>query len=486
MHIAIVGAGISGLAAARVLSGRGLRVTVFDRASDVGGVWNTTRHYPGQRTQNSRRTYRFSDFPMPAHYPDWPTAPQMQDYLTAYARERGLTKLLRLGVEVESATPDPGGGWTLGIREAEAGRRTSVRCDHLVIANGVFSDPAIPEFPSAGTFTAAGGELCHTTGFGDRERARGKHVVIVGYGKSACDVAEALSEVSASTTVIARRLLWKMPRSLGLPGAGYEQLALTRLGEAVFPYCEPNRIERFLHGPGRPLPNLVFAVLQWWVIRMLRWRELGLIPPARFSDIAEGTLSLVTEGFYEKVRHGRIAVRRERSITGLLAESGSPAVDLDSGERLPADIVLCATGFHQRVPFLPGEVHDLLVDDNGDFRLYRHILPSHVPDLTFAGYNSSTLSGLNAEVAALWTAELLAGRIRLPDKADREAWIDRRLHWMRTRTGGKHVHGTSVAPFSIHNLDEMLADLGTDVTWFTRVRQWFSPAHPAQYRHILR
>nr|WP_067664405.1 FAD-dependent oxidoreductase [Nocardia miyunensis] len=70
MHIAIVGAGISGLAAARVLSGRGLRVTVFDRAPDVGGVWSTTRHYPGLRTQNSRRTYRFSDFPMPPHHQD--------------------------------------------------------------------------------------------------------------------------------------------------------------------------------------------------------------------------------------------------------------------------------------------------------------------------------------------------------------------------------------------------------------------------------
>ncbi|MQY17409.1 hypothetical protein [Nocardia macrotermitis] len=100
-------------------------------------------------------------------------------------------------------------------------------------------------------------------------------------------------------------------------------------------------------------------------------------------------------------------------------------------------------------------------------------------------YNSSALSGLNAEVAALWIAELLAGRITLPDKQDREAWIDRRLHWMRARTRGKHAHGTSVAPFSIHNLDEMLGDLNADVGRFTRVRQWFSPVYPEQYRRIV-
>jgi cation diffusion facilitator CzcD-associated flavoprotein CzcO len=45
-----VGAGIAGLASARVLQGAGHDVEVFDRTPDVGGVWSVTRRYPGLRT----------------------------------------------------------------------------------------------------------------------------------------------------------------------------------------------------------------------------------------------------------------------------------------------------------------------------------------------------------------------------------------------------------------------------------------------------
>ncbi|WP_067664407.1 hypothetical protein [Nocardia miyunensis] len=106
----------------------------------------------------------------------------MHEYLGAYGRERGLTDLLRLGTEVESAMPKPGGGSALHIREVGSARSASVECDHLVVANGVCSDPAIPGFPGAGAFAAVGGPLCHTTGLGDGERARGEHMVIVDYG----------------------------------------------------------------------------------------------------------------------------------------------------------------------------------------------------------------------------------------------------------------------------------------------------------------
>src|SRR6266481_5720258 len=96
MRIAIVGAGIAGLAAAKVLTRRGFDVTVFDRTPDVGGVWSATRHYPGLRTQNSKMTYRFSDFPMPESFPMWPQSAQMQDYLAAYVTFFGIGDRIQL------------------------------------------------------------------------------------------------------------------------------------------------------------------------------------------------------------------------------------------------------------------------------------------------------------------------------------------------------------------------------------------------------
>jgi cation diffusion facilitator CzcD-associated flavoprotein CzcO len=312
---------------------------------------------------------------------------------------------------------------------------------------------------------------------------RGKSVVIVGYGKSACDIAEAVSHVAASTSVVARRLLWKFPRKLGRV-LDYERLMLTRLGEAHFRYQELGRVERFLHGSGHSFRDTNFDVIQEVATKQMNLRELGLVPEGRFEEIAESTFSLTTEGFYEQVAAGSIAVYRDSVITEMLGNDDGTGVQLSTGETIQADVLICATGYHQRVPFLTPYVQRQLTDDDGNFRLHRQIVPVGVPNLTFAGYNSSVISTLNAEVAAHWTAALLTGRIALPSPDDMRAQVDERLRWMAERTNGHHAHGTAITPFSIHNIDEMLADLDYRLPWRTRVAQWFRPIKPTAYRGL--
>lgn len=366
------------------------------------------------------------------------------------------------------------------IQVLDTDRIETVGCDHLVVANGVFSQPAVPQYAGAAAFGAAGGQLCHASEFLDLQAARDKHVVVVGYGKSACDIAEAVSDVATSTTVVARRVLWKMPRRVRLLG-NYETLGLTRFGEAGFAYLEPNRFERFYNGRGRRIRDGLFDVVQALVTWQLGLRKLGLVPDRGFEDIAQSTASLVTDGFYEKVAAGRIVVHRDTEITRLTSE---PGVELSTDTRIPADIVLCANGFRQEVPFLDPSVHQRLTDERGNFRLYRQILPTTIPALTFAGYNSSMLTSLGAEISAAWTAALLAGRIQLPTPTQRDAHIDARLAWIHQRAGDHHAHGTVVAPFNIHNIDEMLADLDVTIRSLTRAMQWMLPVNPRTYRTI--
>ncbi|MEU7629332.1 NAD(P)/FAD-dependent oxidoreductase [Nocardia sp. NPDC049220] len=482
-RVGIVGAGIAGLACAKVLKQAGFPVEIFDRAPDVGGVWSVTRRYPGLQTQNSKDTYHFSDFPMPADYPRVLDGQQMQAYLAAYAERFGLIEHLRLETEVVAADPVDS-GWLLEIRDESGIHRTS--CDHLVIANGVFSDPAMPDYRGADVFAAAGGRLCHASEFHDLDAVRGKSVVVVGYGKSACDIATAVSEVAASTSVVARRLFWKMPRTLAKV-IDYERLMLTRFGEAHFHYLRPGWMDRFLTGSGESVRISNFDLIQELATKQMRLRELGLVPSGRFEEIAESTISLATEGFAEQVANGRIIVHRDTTI----AEMGggpkaAPAVRLSTGEVLRADVVICATGFHQRVPFLTPYVQRRLTDERGNFRLHRQILPLDVPNLTFAGYNSSVISTLNAEVAAHWTAALLTGRLALPPAEQLNEQIDARLSWMEERTHGHHAHGTAITPFSIQNIDEMLADLRFRLPRRTRLAQWFRRVKPESYRGLAR
>ncbi|MFF5036174.1 flavin-containing monooxygenase [Nocardia salmonicida] len=479
-RIGIVGAGVAGLACAKVLSQAGFPVEVFDRAPDVGGVWSATRRYPGLRAQNSKATYAFSDHPMPEDFPRWPDGQQMQAYLAGYVQEFGLGPHLRLGTEVVAADPVDS-GWLLEIRDQMGGHRTT--CDHLIVANGVYSDPVLPDLPGAAAFRAAGGRLCHVSEFHDVEQARDRSVVVLGYGKSACDVAEAVSHIADETTVVARRLTWKMPRKLGF-GADYERLLLTRAGEAHFPSRFPHRAERLLDRLALRQANM--DLLQERVTRKLRLRELDLVPTGPISEIGTSSASLATEGFTEQIEAGRIGVHRDTEITELIGGRHGPAVRLADGSLKLAEIVVCATGYRQEVPFLTPFVRRALTDETSDFRLYRHILPVEIPNLSFAGYNSSHVSALSAEVGAHWIAGLLTGRFVPPMAELMNNDIDARLEWSRERSDGNHAHGASVVPFSLANIDEMLDDLGTPLPLMSRLAQWVRPVRPSSYREVLR
>ncbi|MGW0181322.1 FAD-dependent oxidoreductase, partial [Nocardia sp. NPDC003345] len=481
-RIAIVGAGIAGLVCAKVLTEDGFAVEVFDRAPDIGGVWSETRRYPGLRAQSSKNTYHFSDHPMPADYPRVLDGARMQEYLASYVRAFGLTGKLRLRTEVVAADPVDG-GWLLEIRDIDGVHRTS--CDHLVIANGVFSEPEVPEFAGATEFARAGGQLGHSTQFLDVEAVRDRSVVVVGYGVAACDLATEISRVAAGTTVVARRLMWKMPRR---PAAGLdaERLLLTRTGAAHFRHPEPGRFERLLHGPGRSFRESNLDLVEALVAERSGAAELGLVPDGRFERAPEAAFGLASDGFADQVRAGRIIVRGQTRVAGLGGDASGPYAELSDGQRVRADIVVCATGFQQRVPFLTPYVQRQLTDDHGNFRLYRQILPLGVPHLTFAGYNSSLLSAVGAEVGAHWTAALLTGALTLPPDETMTERIDARLRLLGEHTGGRHAHGCAVTPHAIREIDELLADLGVRLPAGARAAQWVRPVRPGDFKVLSR
>ena len=484
MRIGIIGAGFAGLTAAKVLRAFGHDVVVFEKAPDVGGVWSRTRRYPGVRTQNDKGTYGLSDFPMPREYPEWPSGAQVQAYLDAYVERFALRPHLRLSSEVVAAELDEDAGeWRLTVADA-GGELDTVDVDHLVVANGIFSEPSIPPLAGLDEHRAAGGRVCHTSDVHEREDVAGGHVLVLGYGKSACDFADAVADVAASTTMVARELLWKMPKRLG-GVLNFKYLMLTRMGEGLFRYLEPRGVERVLHGPGDPVRRAMLATVQAIATRQLRLRELGLVPQGTFEDIARSTVSLATEPLYDRIRRGEVAVHRDTVVERLgAAADGRPHARLSDGARVPADHVVCGTGFRQRVPFLADELEARLTDERGNFRLYRQIHPVDVPHLSFSGYNSSFFSPLSAEIAALWIANRLAGGVDLPPRDEMRRRVDERLRWMEERTHGQHARGTNVIPFSMHNIDEMLEDVGFDVGRATKAVQWLLPIDPGAYRSV--
>jgi cation diffusion facilitator CzcD-associated flavoprotein CzcO len=458
VRIGVVGAGIAGLSATKVLRCVGHDVLTFDRTPDVGGVWSTTRHYPGLKTQNTCHTYTFTDYEPPSSWPDFPSAAQWQSHIAAYVERFGLADSLQLSTGIAHAVPTAD-GWVLAT---DAGHKHDI--DHLVVANGVFCAPRIPQWQGTDIHAGSGGVIKAPSERLTLNEARGRHVIVVGYGKSACDIAVSLAVVAESVTIVARRLLWK--GSKRLLGRDAEDVALTRVTETMFAH------------PGAFRPA-------WSFVRRLHIAEqclgdVGLIPDGRFEDIGQSTSSMMTDGFIEAVRSGAIVVMRDSAIVSLGA---GPKAQLDDGAAIPADLVVAATGFEQDVPFLDGAAN--VRDGDGNFELFRRILPHEVPNLTFCGYNSSVFSTINAEIGAVWTAALLAGALTLPPVEDRRRQVALELAYMKARTNGKHARGTSVIPFSIRNIDEMLADLGVPLSRRKRLAQCGRRVRPRDYRDAI-
>ncbi|WP_327394756.1 hypothetical protein [Streptomyces phaeochromogenes] len=136
------------------------------------------------------------------------------------------------------------------------------------------------------------------------------------------------------------------------------------------------------------------------------------------------------------------------------------------------------------MPFLPAETRRQLLDERGNFMLYRQILPLGVPGLYFNGYNSSFFSPLNAEMAALWIAADLAEAVALPGPEAMRRAVVEQLAFMDGATDTHHCRATKIISFSMHNVDEVLGDLDLNIGATVRASHWLGAVDPAAYRRM--
>lgn len=477
--IAIVGAGFAGVSTARIFQLYGFEPTVYEKEPEVGGVWAASRRYPGLTTQNPKDTYYLSELKMDKSYPEWPHGYQVQAYIEQYVEHVGIKKYIRFNTTV-TKTYMEGEQWVAESVD-EQGNHSKDVYDYLIVCNGIFSKPFIPEFDGAEAFIAAGGCICHTSEFNEKQDAKDKNMVIIGFGKSSLDVASHVQDVAKTTTVVARKIIWKSPKKFfGL--VNFKYLLLTRLGENLFEYKTPKSFAKVLHGRLKFIRNGLLNSVQWVIKRQLKLDKVGLNPGNSLETIARANVSLVSDHFYEHVAAGKITVYRDDQIKKLLP---TKEAILKDGRKIPVDIVVCGTGWQQEVPFMETEVMEKVLDESGDFRLYKNQLPIGTKNLAFNGYNSSFYSQLSSEIGALWLAEYFTGGLNLPSEDEMIHITSEHLKWSKARTNGKNSRGTNIIPFTMNHVDELLIDIGIDVSKFNKFRRWFSPTAPADYKKII-
>ncbi len=419
---AIIGAGSSGIAVAKALHEQGLPFDSFEASDRVGGNWvfgnrnGMSAAYRDLHINTSRERMQFSDFAMPASYPDFPHHAQIAAYFDSYVDRFGFRDRIRFQTPVQHARQQADGTWEI---TTAGGDRMAY--DMLVVANGHHWDARWPEpaFPGSGEFA---GTQMHAHDYRDNEFLRGKDVVVLGMGNSAMDIAVEASQVARSTQLAARRGAWIVPKYLF--GRPMDQL--------------PHSV--------RIPDRITYKVFELFVrLHTGDPTRYGLPKPDHRFGQAHPTVS---GRILDRIIHGSITPRPN------IAALGPDWVRFADGTQVHADVVIYCTGYRITFPFF----HEgFLAAPDNRIELFRRVFLPGNASLAFAGLLQPLGAIMPlAEAQGSWLADYLRGVYHLPSPQAMAAEVRRETARMRKRYVASRRHTIQV------DFDRYLLELGRE------------------------
>jgi thioredoxin reductase len=389
---AVIGAGISGLTAGKMLDDYGVPYTCFERSDRVGGNWafdNPNGHSSAYRSlhiDTSKHQLSFKDFPMPADYPDFPHHTQIKDYLDAYTDTFGLREQIEFRNGVEHASPLDGGGWEITDQAGDVRR-----FDLLVVANGHHWDPRTAVFP--GEFT---GETIHSHAYVDPWKPlhlMDKRILVVGLGNSAADITVELSQraMRNDVTLSTRSSAWIVPKLVAGKAADMNY---------------------------RTIPQLPLS----WQRKVAQWGQRFT-----YSDPTLYGLPAPNHKFFEAhpTQSGELPLRlKSGDVTpkGNIARLDGATVHFEDGTSSDFDAIIYATGYNITFPFFD---EDFISAPGNQIRLFKRMFKPGIDDLVFMGFAQATPTLFPfVEAQARLLGAYAVGRYAPPDVAEMERVID--------------------------------------------------------------
>ena len=403
LDVLIVGAGLSGIGAAHHLQQRcpGKRWCIVEARSAIGGTWDLFR-YPGVRSDSDMFTlgYRFRPWTDPQAIAD---GPSILRYIRATAEEAGIVPRIRFRHAVRRAEWSSADAcWTVHADNLDAGTAVQWRARFLYVCGGYYSyaEGHRPEFAGEADFR---GPLVNPQFWPERLDVTGKKVVVIGSGATAVTLVPALAATAAHVTMLQRSPTYVVAR----PGRD-------RIAEVLL-----------RHLPAR----LAYAIARWknvligtYYYRLARRhpaevkeRLVALAAAQVGPDCDAHThfsprynpwdqrVCLVPDGdLFGAIRAGRASV-----VTDTIERFEADAIRLASGTRLPADVVVVATGLKLN---LLGDIA-LTIDGKpcrpNESMAYKGMMLSDVPNLALCfGYTNASWT-LKADLTSGYVCRLL-------------------------------------------------------------------------------
>ena len=401
--VLIVGAGLSGIGAAWHLQDRcpAKSFVLLEGRERSGGTWDLFC-YPGVRSDSDMYTlgYRFRPWKEAKAIAD---GPSILKYIREVARDHGIDAKVRYRHRVFSASwSTPDARWTVEAERGEAKEAVRFTCNFLWMCSGYYRYEAgyLPEFPGYDRFK---GTLAHPQHWPEDLDYAGKKVVVIGSGATAVTLVPAMADKAEHVTMLQRSpsyvvarpaqdpIAKKLRRRLPL-GLAY---MLTRwknvlLGMYFYQMCKrkPEKVKKLILGGVRVMLGKDYDVDKHFSPRYNPWdQRLCLVPDA---------------DLFRAIRKKKVTV-----VTDTIDTFTETGIRLKSGEELPADIIVTATGLVlQPVGGARLAVDGTPVELNKRY-IYKGMMYSDVPNLASVfGYTNASWT-LKADLVCEYVCRLL-------------------------------------------------------------------------------
>jgi dimethylaniline monooxygenase (N-oxide forming) len=390
----IIGAGSSGIAAAKALHERGIPFDCIEKSDRVGGNWvfgnanGMSAAYRSLHINTSRERMEYADFPMPKSFPDFPHHTHIARYFNDYVDHFGFREQIHFNTGVEHAERRSDGVWQLTL---DGGQTREY--DALLVANGHHWSPRWPEpaFPGSDTFA---GVQMHAHAYVDNSDFKDRNVLVLGMGNSAMDISTESSFVAKRTFISSRRGAYILPKYLF--GRPLDQIGVNALTPRL-PWAFRKAILTALYRVG-----------------VGRVEDYGLPKPDHGLGDAHPTISA---DFLNRVAHGEVRYRPN------IAELLEDRVRFVDGTVERVDVIVYATGYKVSFPFF--DEQSICAPDN-DLPLFRRVFHPDIDNVFFLGLLQPLGAVMPlAEAQGRWIAAYLRGEYALPSSSALRADMQR-------------------------------------------------------------
>jgi cation diffusion facilitator CzcD-associated flavoprotein CzcO len=473
-HVAVIGAGMSGLYMAKRLKDKGVSFAIYEKAGEVGGTWREN-DYPGLFVDVPVSLYQLAFSPKYDWSHAYAPGPEIQQYLVQTADDQDLRQHIQFHTEFVEASWE-GSDWALRASDGRV-----FRADVVVSATGFLHRPTVPPIPGMETFT---GPSFHSSKWPKGLDVAGKRVGIVGSGSSGIQLVSALAYMDCEVTQFVRTPQWI--ETVDNPQAPEELLDRVRRDPGVGPAV---------------LAELEAGINQDPRLRNPRWKtEQGPLREAAGQALREDLLAIAdpelrriltpdfppgckrvpkSSRYYQAVQEPNVHV-----VPGGVERVEPNGAVTSDGVLHELDVIVYATGFNAHAYMRPMQVtgvNGIQLDDvwtegpfsyrgvaipsfpnffllHGPFSPVNNVpVPKTLEDET--GYVCRIVDLVESKGVAVWPTEEATGAFRewVGEALPNTVWADDCDNWYKGR-GGTPI----IWPWYDTEHERMFADLSLE------------------------